>query len=277
MANWNNPTVNSLYTDFVTEVKDRDLDVAKGLDPAIVTVTNPTANMIRWDSANNKWQKYNGSVWNDLTTTYAISISGSAGSVAFANITGKPTTLSGYGITDAQGLDSDLTAVAGLSTTGLIVRTGAGTAATRSLAQPAAGLTITNSDGVAGNPTFALANDLLALESLASTGFAVHTATSTWAERSLTQPAAGLTISNSNGVSGNPTFALANDLAALEGLGSTGIAVRSASDTWVQRSVAGTTDQVSVANGDGVSANPTISLSANITAPVAHYAYSTFV
>ena len=35
----------------------------------------------------------------------------------FSSLTGKPTTLAGYGITDAQSLDSDLTAIAGLTTT----------------------------------------------------------------------------------------------------------------------------------------------------------------
>ena len=180
MSNWSNPTVDSAYTDVLTDLKDRDLDVAKGLDPAVVTVTNPSTNMIRWDSANNKWQKYNGTTWNDLTATYSISISGTAGAVAFANITGKPTTLSGYGITDAQALDSDLSAVAGLATTGLIARTGAGTAATRSIAAPAAGITVADADGVAGNPTLALANDLLALENLSSSGIARRVATSTW-------------------------------------------------------------------------------------------------
>ncbi|HAH10224.1 MAG TPA: hypothetical protein DCL48_08995 [Alphaproteobacteria bacterium] len=38
-------------------------------------------------------------------------------SVAWANVSGTPTTLAGYGITDAQPLDADLTALAGLSTT----------------------------------------------------------------------------------------------------------------------------------------------------------------
>lgn len=180
MANWNLPTVNSVYTDFITEVMARDTDVAKGLDPAIVTVTNPSTNMIRWNSASSKWQKYDGASWNDLTATYAISISGTAGAVDWSDVTSTPTTLSGYGITDAQPLDSDLTAVAAFSTTGLAVRTGAGTWATRSLTQPAAGLTISNSDGVSGSPTFALANDLLALEALASTGIARRTAASTW-------------------------------------------------------------------------------------------------
>ena len=37
-------------------------------------------------------------------------------SVAFADLTGKPTTLSGYGITDGQPLDATLTALAGLTT-----------------------------------------------------------------------------------------------------------------------------------------------------------------
>lgn len=57
----------------------------------------------------------------------------------------------------AQPVDSDLTAVAGLATTGLIVRTGAGTATTRTLTSSDAALVITNGDGVAGAPSFAIA------------------------------------------------------------------------------------------------------------------------
>ena len=72
---------------------------------------------------------------------------------SFANLTGKPTTIGGYGITDAQPLDSDLTAVAGLSTLGLIARTSTGQAATRSIAVTGVGLSVSNADGIAGNPT----------------------------------------------------------------------------------------------------------------------------
>lgn len=52
---------------------------------------------------------------------------------AWSTITGTPTTLSGYGITDAQPLDSDLTAIAALSTTtfGRSLLTQADAAATR--------------------------------------------------------------------------------------------------------------------------------------------------
>lgn len=62
---------------------------------------------------------------------------------ALANIGGQP-------------VDADLTALAALTTTGQIVRTGAGTVATRSLATGGPNITITNADGVAGNPTIAL-------------------------------------------------------------------------------------------------------------------------
>jgi hypothetical protein len=64
-------------------------------------------------------------------------------------------------------------------------------------------------------------------------------------------------------VSGNPTLALANDLAALEGLGSTGIAVRSAADTWVQRTLTAGAG-IGVTNGDGVSGNPTVAISSAV-------------
>lgn len=46
---------------------------------------------------------------------------------AWSTITSTPTTLSGYGITDAQSLDSDLTAIAALSGTGFAQRTGTNT------------------------------------------------------------------------------------------------------------------------------------------------------
>lgn len=106
-------------------------------------------------------------------------------------------------------LDADLSALAALATTGIIARTGSGTVATRSLVEPSAGIDIANADGVAGNPTFTLANDLAALEGLNSSGFAVRTANDTWALRSITGAAGLIDVVDGNGVSGNPEIALA--------------------------------------------------------------------
>ncbi len=82
--------------------------------------------------------------------------------------------------------------------------------------------------------------DLGAIAALSGTGFGARTADDTWALRSLTEPAAGLTIANPAGVAGNPTFALANDLAALEALSGTNtIYYRSAADTWTAVTIGG--------------------------------------
>lgn len=69
----------------------------------------------------------------------------------------------------------------------------------------------------------------------------------------ITQPAAGLVISGG-------ALALANDLSALEALSSAGLAARTGTDTWAQRTITGTSNQTSITNGDGVSGNPTIAL-----------------
>ncbi len=63
---------------------------------------------------------------------------------------------------------------------GIVVRTGAGSSAGRTLTAPAAGITISNADGVSGNPTFALADDLAGLEGLSTTGYVKRTGTGTF-------------------------------------------------------------------------------------------------
>ncbi len=108
------------------------------------------------------------------------------------------------------------------------------------------------------------ANENTFLDSLLATagGITVMTGAFAGVARTLTAPATGLTITNGDGILGNPTFAFANDLAALEGLTTTGIAVRTAADTWISRQVAGTTNRISITNGDGVLGNPTVDIDA---------------
>lgn len=109
------------------------------------------------------------------------------------------------------GVGPDLTAIEALTGTGGLYRIASNSWALRTMVQPAAGLVITDADGVAGPPTFSLANDLAALEGLSSTGFGVRTATSTWDLRSLTIASGSTTYAswtNGNGVGGNPELTL---------------------------------------------------------------------
>ena len=78
-----------------------------------------------------------------------------------------------------------------------------------------------------------------------------------------TAPAAGITISGSPITSnGTLTFALANDLSAVESLSGTGIAVRTATDAWTTRSIAVSGTGLSITNADAVAGNPTITSNA---------------
>lgn len=87
MADHLKPTLTSTYSNFVSEMDARFDDLVVGLDPAVTTVTNAPTNTIRWSSAANKWQKFNGTAWNDLAATFAISISGNAGTVTNGVVT----------------------------------------------------------------------------------------------------------------------------------------------------------------------------------------------
>ena len=81
MANHNLPTLTSTYANFITEMDARMDDISMGFDPALTTATNLAVGSIRWIAANNKWQKWDGTSWNDLSSLYAINISGNSATV----------------------------------------------------------------------------------------------------------------------------------------------------------------------------------------------------
>ena len=192
-------------------------------------------------------------VKNSSSTAVSRTIVGPTNGLTITNgdgINGNPTIA----------LANDLNALENLSGSGFAVRTSVDAWTQRIFVAPSSGITITNPDGIAGNPTITLANDLNALENLSGSGFAVRTSNDTWAQRTFVAPPSGITIANSNGIAGNPTFALSNDLQAIEGLSGFGIAVRNAGDTWILRNIdAG--GAVSITNPNGVNGNPTITVS----------------
>ena len=71
MANWANPTLSSTYSDFLSLLKARDEDLAKQFDGQ--TTSNLVVGSIRWNSSTNRWQKWDGTAWQELTTTYNLS------------------------------------------------------------------------------------------------------------------------------------------------------------------------------------------------------------
>jgi hypothetical protein len=140
---------------------------------------------------------------------------------------------------------------------GLVVRTG-----TITVGDPAAtGYTFPAATGIEDEVlTVNASGDLIFAPVSGSSGGTVTSV-------NLTAPVAGITVSGGPITSsGSITLALANDLAALEGLTSTGFAVRTTTDTWAQRSIVGTAGKITVTDGDGVSGNPTIDLATAGTA-----------
>jgi len=102
---------------------------------------------------------------------------------------------------------------------------------------------------------------------LAGNGVIVKTASNTITARTLTASGNGLSITNGDGVSGNPTFALTGLPAALSNLGGGGFLVALDASSIIQRSIAGTANEITVADGDGLNGTPTIGLADNPVLP----------
>jgi hypothetical protein len=194
-----------------------------------------------------------------------------------------------------------------LATNGLIARTGAGAVAGRTLTA-GTGVAVTNGNGVSGNPTVALSTgaqaslaladtsvqparavntgsgltgggDLstnrtlaltgqaLAVHNLGTNGLVVRTGLGTVTSRSITG-GAGVFVSQGDGVSANPSVALTGQALAFHNLATNGMVARTTSGAVAARTVTGGTG-IAVTNGNGVSGNPTVTLTTEAQASLA--------
>jgi hypothetical protein len=84
--------------------------------------------------------------------------------------------------------------------------------------------------------------------------------------RTLVAGTSGLSITNGNGVSGNPSISLTGALAGIPGLAGTGLISIIGGSTASQVTILGTANQITVVNGNG-NGNPTISIASDPTLP----------
>ena len=99
----------------------------------------------------------------------------------------------------------------------------------------------------------------------AGTGIIVKTGTTTVTNRLLTV-GAGMTIANADGIAGNPSFGLSTNLQNLSSLSGNGILAINGT-TFTPFTLQGTTNQISIANGNAASGSPTISIYPNPILP----------
>ena len=108
-----------------------------------------------------------------------------------------------------------------------------------------------------------------ALSSLVSsgTGFQVKTSSTAITGRSIAVSGNGLSITNGTGVSGDPTIALSGQVLNFANASFNGLVALSTGGAITSATITGTASQIDVANGTGVSGNPTISLASDPVIP----------
>ena len=124
---------------------------------------------------------------------------------------------------------------------------------------------LTTTDGGAGSTLqISLTGTVPSLNALGN-GFVVKTGTDTLTNRSITV-GGGMTVSNGNGVSGNPVIGLNTTLQNLSALSGIGLMTIDGT-SFSQVTLTGTSNQTTVSNGTGVGGNPTIGLASNAILP----------
>jgi hypothetical protein len=196
--------------------------------------------------------------YDDTTTLATVA----DGTTAFIFLSSNATSNGVWEVTHPQPFSEALTAIAAVSSNGAITRTAANTYSARTMTGTANEVVIADGDGVSGNPTFGIADDAV----LPGNGD-VTLPSGTTAQR----PACSGGEIRYN--TDTPVFEICwgswTDLSVdgLTGISSNGLVARIGVDSYTNRTVTGTTDEIDVSNGDGASGNPTIGVADDIVLP----------
>lgn len=146
-------------TNTITNIDNNEIKAAAGIVYSKLTLTNSIVNADIAAAAAIVYTKLNlaNSIVNaDIATGAAIAATkigaGTVDNTEFGYLDGVTSAIQTQ-FSNKQPLDGDLTAVAGLTTTGLVTRTATDTMTTRSIAAGSTKISVSNGSGVAGDPT----------------------------------------------------------------------------------------------------------------------------